>query len=126
MPAFHRLSKSVNSEYNFFSDYLIITTNKKAGYNMQISPMYLGDADLLAAQEINRQQKQFRKYYEFELNPEESATLEIHYRWKGFNVEPGDEETTRVLINLVVERLNQNLVGKPFDLKTIVKEVQRF
>ena len=27
MPAFHRLSKSVNSEYNFFSDYLIITTN---------------------------------------------------------------------------------------------------
>ena len=93
---------------------------------MQSSPLYLGDASLLEAQEINRQQKQFRKYYEFELNPEESTTLELHYHWKGFNVEPGDEETTRVLINLVVERLDQNLAGKPFDLKTIVKEVQRF
>ena len=27
MTAFHRLSKSVNLEYNFFSDYLIVTTN---------------------------------------------------------------------------------------------------
>lgn len=93
---------------------------------MQSSSMYLGDSELLEAQEINRQQKQFHKYYEFELSPEESTTLELHYHWKGFNIEPGDEETTRVLINLVVERLDQNLAGKPFDLKTIVKEVQHF
>lgn len=93
---------------------------------MQSSSMYLGDSELLEAQEINREQKRFFKYYEFDVNPEESTTLDVHYHWKGFNVEPGDEETTRVLINLVVERLNQNLAGKPFDLKTIVKEVQHF
>lgn len=93
---------------------------------MQVSPMYLGDAALLEAQEINRQQKQFHKYYEFEVKPEESTTLDIHYHWTGFNVGPGEEETTKVLINLVVERLNRNLVGKLFNLETIVKEVQRF
>ena len=53
---------------------------------MQSSPLYLGDASLLEAQEINRQQKRFFKYYEFELNPEESTTLDVHYHWKGFNV----------------------------------------
>lgn len=93
---------------------------------MQISPMYLGDSELLEAQEINKEQKQFRKYYEFEVNQEESTTLEVHYHWNGDNVEPCDVEATHVLINLVVERLNQRLVGKPFDLETIVKEVQRF
>ena len=30
LTAFHRLSKSVNLEYNFFSDYLIVTTNALA------------------------------------------------------------------------------------------------
>ena len=93
---------------------------------MQISPMYLGDSELLEASIINKEQKQFRKYYEFDVNPEESTTLDVHYHWKGFNVEPGDVEATHVLIKLVVERLNQNLAGKPFDLKTIVTEAQRF
>lgn len=93
---------------------------------MQISPRYLGDASLREALEINRQQKQFHKYYEFEVKPEESTTLDIHYHWKGFNVGLHEEETTKVLINLVVERLSQNLVGKLFNLETIVKEVQRF
>lgn len=93
---------------------------------MQVSPMYLGDAALLEAQEINRQQKQFHKYYEFEVKPEESTPLDIHYHWTGFNVGLGEEETTKVLINLVVERLSQNLAGKLFNLETIVKEVQRF
>lgn len=93
---------------------------------MQVSPMYLGDAALLEAQEINRQQKQFHKYYEFEVKPEESTPLYIHYHWTGFNVGLGEEETTKVLINLVVERLSQNLAGKLFNLETIVKEVQRF
>ena len=93
---------------------------------MQISPMYLGDSELLGIQEINNEQKQFHKYYEFDVNPEESTTLDVHYHWNGVNVEPGDVEVTHVLINLVVERLKLNLVGKPFDLKTIVKEVQRF
>lgn len=93
---------------------------------MQISPSYLGDASLRESLEINRQQKQFHKYYEFEVKPEESTTLDIHYHWKGFNVELHEEETTKVLINLVVERLSQNLAGKLFNLETIVKEVQRF
>lgn len=93
---------------------------------MQVSLMYLGDASLLEAQEINRQQKQFHKYYEFEVKPEESTTLDIHYHWNGVNVLPGDEDITHVLINLVVERLSQNLAGKPFNLETIVKEVQHF
>lgn len=93
---------------------------------MQISPMYLGDSELLEAGIINKEQKQFHKYYEFDVNPEESTTLEVHYHWNGVNVAPGDEEATHVLINLVVERLNKSLVGKPFDLKTIVKEAQRF
>ena len=93
---------------------------------MQISPMYLGDSELLEAGIINKEQKQFHKYYEFDVNPEESTTLDVHYHWKGFNVEPSDVEATHVLISLVVERLNRNLVGKPFDLKTIVKEAQRF
>lgn len=93
---------------------------------MQISNRYLGDATLREALEINRQQKQFHKYYEFEVKPEESTTLDIHYHWTGFNIELHEEETTKVLINLVVERLSQNLVGKLFNLETIVKEVQRF
>jgi len=93
---------------------------------MQFSTNYLGDAELLEAQEINRKQKQFFKYYEFEMRPEECTTLDVHYHWTGFNVDPREEETTRVLINLVVERLSQNLIGKPFNLETIVKEVQRF
>ena len=93
---------------------------------MQISPMYLGDSELLEASIINKEQKQFNKYYEFDVNPEESTTLDVHYHWNGVNVEPGDVEATHVLVNLVVERLNRNLVGKPFDLKTIVKEAQRF
>lgn len=87
---------------------------------------YWGDAALLEAQEINRKQKQFHKYYEFEVKPEESTTFYIHYHWTGFNIVGFEEETTRVLINSVSERLTQNLIGKPFDLKTIVIEVQRF
>ena len=78
---------------------------------MQTSPMYLGDSELLEAQEINRQQKRFFKYYEFELNPEESTTLELHYHWKGFNVEPGDEETTRVLTEAAIKGKVDPLFG---------------
>lgn len=93
---------------------------------MRLITNYLGDAALLKAQEINRKQKQFHKRYEFEVKPEESTTLDIHCHWTGFNVIGLEEETTKVLINSVTERLTQNLIGKPFDLKTIVIEVQNF
>lgn len=100
--------------------------NIKKGYSIKVSPMYLGTVSLLEAQEINREQKQFHKYYEFEVKPEECTTLEIHYHWNGFNVGLGEEEDMRALIYSVVERLDRNLVGKLFNLETIVKEVQRF
>ena len=54
MPAFHRLSKSVNSEYNFFSDYLIITTNtsqKAREINTEQFEMLLAGIDFWRAHE---------------------------------------------------------------------------
>ena len=94
-------------------------------YNMRFPNNYLGDEELWEAQKINREQKEFHKRYEFEVKPEESTTLEIHYHWTCFNVGTQEKET-KVLINSVVERLTTNLIGKPFNLETIVKEVQRF
>ena len=54
--------------------------------------------ELLELEEIDRKQRQFFMYCEFNMNPEESTSCSVYYHWKVFN---GDVEHLSVLIESI-------------------------
>jgi hypothetical protein len=72
---------------------------------------------------INEDQKKYKKYYELDLG-RNYDTCDVHLKWVGHGMYFELEKTD--LIHIVEELLKVNLFGKPYNVSTFAKEVQKF
>jgi hypothetical protein len=72
---------------------------------------------------INEDQKKYKKYYELDLG-RNYDTCDVHLKWIGHGMYFELEKTD--LIHIVEELLKVNLFGKPYNVSTFAKEIQKF